>query len=151
MAPRLVLPGLPTGRIKEGRRLRAFRVALIRHVGGAPSRVQIALIDRATLLQCHVSRMDTQALQDGGMSDHASRQYLAWSNTLTRTLRQLGVNAATTAPAETVLQRLQREATTQPTQPPPTPPTAAPGRLTPPTMMPRMHQPEVPAHGVVPE
>jgi hypothetical protein len=93
-APRSVIPGLPTGRIKEGRRLQAFRAALIEHVGGAPTKVQAVLIDRATMLQCHVSRMDTQALQDGGMSDHASRQYLAWSNSLTRTLRELGLAAA---------------------------------------------------------
>jgi hypothetical protein len=43
--------------------------------------------------------MDTQAPQDGGMSDHASRQYLAWSNTLTRTLKALGLTAAPAAKA----------------------------------------------------
>jgi hypothetical protein len=97
-ATRRVIPGLPTGRIKEGRRLQAFRADLIRHVGGAPTKVQAVLIDRATMLQCHVSRMDIQALVAGGMSDHASRQYLAWSNTLTRTLARLGLDAAPPPP-----------------------------------------------------
>jgi hypothetical protein len=106
-ATRRVIPGLPTGRIKEGRRLQAFRADLIRHVGGAPTKVQAVLIDRATMLQCHVSRMDIQALVTGGMSDHASRQYLAWSNTLTRTLARLGLEAAP-RPRETYVERQER-------------------------------------------
>jgi hypothetical protein len=106
-ATRRVIPGLPTGRIKEGRRLQAFRADLIRHVGGVPTKVQAVLIDRATMLQCHVSRMDIQALVTGGMSDHASRQYLAWSNTLTRTLARLGLEAAP-RPRETYVERQER-------------------------------------------
>ncbi len=90
---RVMIPGLPTGRIKEGRRLQRFRADLISHVGGSPTKVQSVLIDRATMLQCHLSRMDATALKDGGMSDHASRQYLAWSNTLARTLVRLGLEA----------------------------------------------------------
>lgn len=93
-ASRVIIPGLPTGRIKEGRRLQRFRAGLVAHVGGVPTRVQAALIDRATMLQCHISRMDAKALLEGGMSQHATREYLAWSNTLTRTLRTLGLEAA---------------------------------------------------------
>jgi hypothetical protein len=87
--------------------------------------------------------MDRETAQSGraAMSEKDGREYLCWNNALSRLLNQIGVNAAP-APAETVLQRLQREAATQPIQPPPTSPTAAPGRLTPPRMLPRMHQPE---------
>ena len=38
--------------------------------------------------------MDGRALEVGGMTERDSRQYLAWSNSLTRTLRELGLKAA---------------------------------------------------------
>jgi hypothetical protein len=41
--------------------------------------------------------MDRETLETGTMSERASRQYLAWSNSLRLTLRDLGVKAA---PAE---------------------------------------------------
>jgi hypothetical protein len=91
---------MPSGRLKEGRRLRAFRAALIAHCGGAPTLVQATLIDRAVMLQCHVSRMDEKALRDGGLSDHATREYLAWSNSLGRTLALIGFDPAP-APVDT--------------------------------------------------
>jgi hypothetical protein len=42
--------------------------------------------------------MDVKAAEAGGMSDHASREYLAWSNTLTRTLVRLGLQGAAQRP-----------------------------------------------------
>lgn len=52
------------------------------------------------MLTLHIARMDARANEDGELSDHASRQYLAWSNSLTRTLRTLGLDetAPKTAP-----------------------------------------------------
>jgi hypothetical protein len=82
------------GRSADARLMRRVREELTRHVGGNPSATQIALIDRAAMLTLHVSKMDQRAVEAGEFSDHASRQYLAWSNTLTRTLRQLGLEAA---------------------------------------------------------
>ena len=38
--------------------------------------------------------MDRETLETGTMSERNSRQYLAWSNSLRLTLRDLGVKAA---------------------------------------------------------
>jgi hypothetical protein len=99
--PRRMIPGLPTGRIKEGRRLRSFRLALIAHCGGSPSIVQQTLIDRAVMLSCHLSRFDLRAADyQAEPSDHSGRQYLAWSNSLSRILRTLGLDAQRPADPE---------------------------------------------------
>ncbi len=42
------------------------------------------------MLTVHVAELDRKALVDGAFSEHAARQYLAWSNTLARTLARLG-------------------------------------------------------------
>jgi len=81
------------GRSADAVLLRRTRAALVAHVGGKPSATPRALIDRAANLTLHVARMDAQAMEAGGLSDHASRQYLAWSNSLTRTLAVLGLDA----------------------------------------------------------
>ena len=86
----LVLPSARTG---QGKRLREFRAGLIEHVG-KPSLVQLALIDRATVLQHHLVTMDRQAAAAGGMSEHAQRRYLAWDGSLRRALLALGLEAA---------------------------------------------------------
>ena len=45
----------------------------------------------------YIEVMDRETLETGTMSERDSRQYLAWSNSLRLTLRDLGVKAA---PAE---------------------------------------------------
>lgn len=87
-------PRQPDGRTREARLMRETREALIAHVGGNPSAAQRGLIERGVWLTLAVSRLDAQMLAKGGLSDHASREYLAWSNTLTRTLRTLGLKGA---------------------------------------------------------
>ena len=79
------------GRSREARLLRDTRAELAAHVGGKPSATQTALITRAAMLTLYLARMDAKAMETGAMSDHATREYLAWSNTLTRTMRQLGL------------------------------------------------------------
>jgi hypothetical protein len=78
-------------RTKEARLLRETVGDLTRHVGGHPSATQRALIERAAWLTLHVAQLDAKAAATGGMTDHSARQYLAWSNSLTRTLRELGL------------------------------------------------------------
>jgi len=78
-------------RTKEAKLLRETLRDLTRHVGGHPSATQRALIERAAWLTLHVVQLDAKAADNGGMSDHSARQYLAWSNSLTRTLRELGL------------------------------------------------------------
>ena len=79
------------GRTKESRLLAAARAELIRHVGGAPNSIQRTLIERAARLQLYLEVMDRETLETGTMSERASRQYLAWSNSLRLTLRELGI------------------------------------------------------------
>jgi hypothetical protein len=50
------------------------------------------------MLTVQLARMDAKALEDGVMSGHATREYLAWSNTLTRTLKTLGMKGAPPKP-----------------------------------------------------
>ena len=83
---------MPSGRTTEGRRLREFRDALILHVG-TPSMPQLVLIDRCTMLQRHLSRLDTRAAAEG-LSEFTMRQYISWQNCLTRALRELGMQGA---------------------------------------------------------
>ena len=85
------------GRLREARMMRDTRAALIEHVGGKPSAVQRMLIDRAAVLMLQVSLMDAKQ-SDGGLTAHDGRQYLAWCNTLSRLLRQLGLKGAAGAP-----------------------------------------------------
>jgi hypothetical protein len=68
--------------------LRATRARLIEHVGGSPSAVQAELIERAAQLTLKVAQLDAK-LDAGSMTDHDHRHYLAWSNSLTRTLERL--------------------------------------------------------------
>ena len=82
------------GRSADAVLLRRTKAALTAHVGGKPSATQRALIDRASQLTLHVARMDAKAMEEGCLSDHASRVYLAWSNSLARTLALLGMDAA---------------------------------------------------------
>ena len=85
-------------RTKEARLMRETRAALVAHVGGKPSAVQSAMIERACQLTLRIVAMDRKFAETGEQTDHDSRTYLAWSNSLTRTLRQLGLKGAATEP-----------------------------------------------------
>jgi hypothetical protein len=67
----------------------ATRADLVEHIGGKPSKIQTALIERAARLSLYIEMMDARALASGGMSERDSRQYLAWTNSLRLTLREL--------------------------------------------------------------
>lgn len=83
------------GRRREARLMQTVRDDLTRHVGGNPSAPQKALIDRAAWLSLHIALMDAKLLEgDGPLSERDSREYLAWSNSLTRCLRSLGMGEA---------------------------------------------------------
>jgi hypothetical protein len=82
------------GRTKESRLMAAARAELVRHVGGHPNSIQRTLIERAARLQLYLEVMDRETLESGTMSERASRQYLAWSNSLRLCLRELGVKSA---------------------------------------------------------
>jgi hypothetical protein len=52
------------------------------HVGGKPSAVQAAMIERACQLTLRIVAMDRKFAETGAQTDHDSRTYLAWSNSL---------------------------------------------------------------------
>jgi hypothetical protein len=82
------------GRTKEAALMRGVREDLVRHLGNSPSAVQSRLIDRIAMLSLHVALFDKRALESGGLSERDSRSYLAYSNSLSRCLRQLGLQPA---------------------------------------------------------
>ena len=81
------------GFTREAALMRDTRARLIAHVGGSPSAVELALIERAAQLTFKVAQLDAK-LDANAMSDHDHRHYLAWSNSLTRTLEKLGMKGA---------------------------------------------------------
>jgi hypothetical protein len=90
---------VPSGRSREGRLLLAFRETLIKHVGGKPSSVQLALINSATQLKMHLDRLDEASAASGeALSEHQTKVYLAWSNSLARTLKLLGLQGVPEKP-----------------------------------------------------
>ena len=86
-----------SGRTRQGRILKGVRADLTAHVGGKPSATQRVLIDRAAMLTLRIAMMDGKAT-DGALSERDGREYLAWTNTLTRLMRQLGLKGAAERP-----------------------------------------------------
>jgi hypothetical protein len=82
----------PDRRTREGRLLRQMREALFAHFGGeeklsAPQRV---LVERAAMLQLRCATLDAK-ICDGTFSEYDSKVFLAFSNSLTRTMSALGL------------------------------------------------------------
>lgn len=82
------------GRTKAARLLRETRADLVAHVGGRPSATQAAMIEQAAQLQLRLAVMDRKFAETGAQTDHDSRTYLAWSNSLSRLLCRLGIKGA---------------------------------------------------------
>ena len=85
-------------RTREARLLAEVRADLTAHVGGSPSATQRRMIERAAWLSLHVAQLDAKVAEGGSMSYCDHRTYLAWNNTLTRLLRQLGTKGAAAKP-----------------------------------------------------
>src|SRR4051812_17282448 len=76
-----------TRRCTMAKQMRDFTQGLFDHVGGAPSAVETAMINLAEQLQLRLLCFDAQFVERGGdISGHDSTQYLAWANSLARTL-----------------------------------------------------------------
>ncbi len=79
------------GRTPEGRLAKRLREGFTGQIG-SPNPVETALIERAVMLSLQIARFDKAAAENGGKFEkHQSDVYLAWSNTLVRTLAQLGL------------------------------------------------------------
>lgn len=87
-------------RTREGQRAKRFRVDLIAHLGGNPSITQRALVDQAVELKRRLLVMDRRFSRTEEFSGRA-KEYLAWSNSLARLLRMIGLERA--APRPTTL------------------------------------------------
>jgi hypothetical protein len=85
------------GRTKEARLMRAVRRELTAHVGGAPSATEMMMIEQAAQLRLHLALIDRKVAEGREMTPHDSRQYLAWSNALSRLLRHLGPRRSKTS------------------------------------------------------
>lgn len=77
------------GRTREAKLLHRTRAELTAHVGGSPSATQRALIERAVSLTLQIAMLDAKHAT-GGFTAHDAREYLAWTNALTRLMRHLG-------------------------------------------------------------
>ena len=88
----------PDGRSRQGRLLTQMRGELSQQLGGSPTAAQRAMIERAAMLQLRVAMLDLKIL-DGTFSEYDAKTYLAWTNSLTRTLNLLGL----TTPAQAEL------------------------------------------------
>ncbi len=78
--------------------MREVRSELTAHVGGAPSATQRVLIERAVQLTLRLAIMDTKFGETGVQTEHDSRTYLAWSGSLSRAMRDLGLKGAASRP-----------------------------------------------------
>ncbi len=89
----------PAALVKLDRRTREFRMMkriiadLTQHVGGSPSATQRRLIERCAWLQLHVAMLDAKVASGGMLTKCDTATYLAWSNSLSRTLKLLGLDA----------------------------------------------------------
>jgi hypothetical protein len=83
----------------EGKLFAEFRADLVTHAGGSPNVVQTALIERCAWVRLRLAMMDSK-VATGDFTEHDSRTYLAWANTLSRLLARLGVDPQATKPLD---------------------------------------------------
>jgi hypothetical protein len=78
--------------------MRRVRADLVSHVGGNPCATQRMLIERAVMLSLKVALLDKKLTAGHDFTQIDSNTYLAWSNSLQRCLRDLGVQPAVAKP-----------------------------------------------------
>jgi len=85
----------PDMRSREGRLLTQVRRALFDHLGGEAkvTPLQRILVERAAMLQLRCATLDRKIL-DGSFSEYDAKTFLAFSNSLSRTLAKLGLGAS---------------------------------------------------------
>jgi len=85
--------GAIDNRSREGRFLSAARHRLSQHLGGDPSTTQLVLIDRIAWLMLHCFMLDQRIAAGGDWGENDRKCYLAFSNSLVRSLREIGLEA----------------------------------------------------------
>jgi len=96
---KLLARGSVNGRSRNGRFLAAVREELTQHFGGGPLTArQRILVERVAWLRLHVALFDEKVADcSEPMSDRDRASYLAFSNSLVRATRELGLGATATA------------------------------------------------------
>jgi len=94
------LGGRIDGRSREGRFLAAFEAGLFAQLGGSPTTAQRFLVRRASRAALRLELLDEELAATGELSVHGARAYSASENSLRRTLREIGVEAAAVAVAK---------------------------------------------------
>ena len=79
------------GRSRPARLMRQVRKELVAHLDGRPSTTQLMLIEQVVQLRLRMSLMDEKFAITGEQTPHDSATYLAWSGSLARLLRGLGM------------------------------------------------------------
>lgn len=77
-----------------GRGLEGFHAELLRPSGAKPSPVQNALVSLAVQLKEWLAVMDARFVAGSNLGARNSLVHLVWSNSLVRTLRELGLKDA---------------------------------------------------------
>jgi hypothetical protein len=87
----------PRRRTRVPRFLTQIRADLTKHLGGKPNVAQQLMIDRIAMTLLRIELMDRDALDSdtpGVITERQSINYLAWTNTIGRLLRDLGLDEA---------------------------------------------------------
>ncbi|MGI4951185.1 MAG: hypothetical protein ACRYGM_05220 [Janthinobacterium lividum] len=71
--------------------MRVARAEMVAHLGGKPSATQLVLVDEAAWIRLHLAQLKAKTAAGHQMTEHDSRHYMAWSNSLSRLMRQLGL------------------------------------------------------------
>jgi hypothetical protein len=83
----------------QSKLLRRTEAELLAHAGNTPSVTQKALCKRAAWLTVYLAELDAKATAGAFMSNHDSKVYLAWSNSLAKTLKAIGLKSAPPPPS----------------------------------------------------
>jgi hypothetical protein len=85
-------------RSREYRLMRQVRRDLTAHIGGNPNAAQRMLIERAVILSLRVAMLDQKIVNGEILTTLDNNQYLAWSNSLVRTIARLGIDPTSVPP-----------------------------------------------------
>ena len=78
----------------QGRFLVTARHNMMEHIGGNPTIAQRVLIDRIAWLMLHCHLLDQRVVAGTAWGEHDRKCYLAFSNSLIRSLREIGLQAS---------------------------------------------------------
>jgi hypothetical protein len=94
------------GRSAEAKFRTRLRDALIRHIGSNPSITQSALIDLAVDTALEIEKMKCRRAENGSLSLHDHKAFLAYANAYRRNLVALGLKGVSERPPRLLGHRL---------------------------------------------